>query len=54
MVLIRIDTILSKNIDNNFLNLLLEKLLDQMGNQTDIFRKFYSLVDTLWLPKTVR
>ena len=53
MVLIRIDTILSKNIDN-FLNLLLEKLLDQSGNQTDIFRKFYSLVDTLWLPKTVR
>ena len=53
MVLIRIDTILSKNIDN-FLNLLLEKLLDHSGNQTDIFRKFYSLVDTLWLPKTVR
>ena len=36
MVLIRIDTILSKNIDNNFLNLLLEKLLDQSGNQTHI------------------
>ena len=53
IILIRIDTILSKNIQNNFLNLLL-KLLAQSGNQTDIFWKFYSPTDTLWLPKIVR
>ena len=28
-------------------------LLTQSGNQTDIFWKFYSPADTLWLPKTI-
>ena len=28
-------------------------MLAQSGNQTDIFWKFYSPADTLWLPKTV-
>ena len=37
--------ILSKDIKNNFQNLLLKKLLAQLGNQIDIFWKFY-------LPKT--
>ena len=36
-ILIRIDTILSKNIWNNFQNLLFKKLLTQSGNQRDIF-----------------
>ena len=52
-ILIRIDTNLSKNIQNNFQNLLFKKLLAQSGGQTDIFWKFYSPADTLWLPKTV-
>ena len=52
--LIRIDTILSKNIYNNFQNLLFRKLLTQSGNQTYIFWKFYVPADILWLPKTVR
>ena len=34
IILIRIDTILSKNIQNNFQNLLFKKLLTQSGNQT--------------------
>ena len=50
---IRIDTILSKNIYNNFQNLLFRKLLTQWGNQTDICWKFYLPADILWLPKTV-
>ena len=45
---------LSKNIYNNFQNLLFKMLLAQSGNQTDIFWKFYSPADTLWLPKTIR
>ena len=49
--LIRTDTILSINIWNNFQNLLF-KLLAQLGDQTDVFWKFYSPTDTLWLPKT--
>ena len=53
ITLIRIDTILSKNICNNFQNFLFKKLLAQPGDQTDIFWKFYLSVDTLWLPKTV-
>ena len=52
-MLIRIDTILSKNICNNFQNLLFKKLLAQSGDQTDIFRKFYLPADTPWSPKTV-
>ena len=54
ILLIRIDTILSKNFQNNFQNLLFKKSLSQLGKQTDIFWKFYSPADTLWLPKTVR
>ena len=53
IMLIRIDTILSKNIQNTFQNLLFKKLLAQSGDQTDIFWKFYSPADTLWLPKTL-
>ena len=45
-------TILSKNIQNNFQNLFLKKLLKQLGNQTNIFWKFYLFADTLWSPKT--
>ena len=33
--------------------MLFKKLLVQLGNQTDIFWKFYSPADTLWSPKTV-
>ena len=51
--LIRIDTILSKTIYNNFQNLLFRKLPAQSGNQTDIFWKFYSSADILWSPRTV-
>ena len=53
ITLIRTDTILSKNIQNNFQNLLFKKLLAQSGDQTDILQKFYSPADTLWSPKTV-
>ena len=53
ITLIRIDTILSKNIYNNFQNLLFRKLLAQSGDHTDIFWKFYSPADILWLPKNV-
>ena len=42
-----------KNIYNSFQNLLFRKLLSQLGNQTDIFWKFYSPTDILWSPKTV-
>ena len=42
-----------KNIYNSFQNLLFRKLLAQLGNQTDIFWKFYSPADILWSPKTV-
>ena len=42
-----------KNISNNFQNLLFRKLLSQLGNQADIFWKFYSPADILWSPKTV-
>ena len=52
-ILIRIDTILSKNIWNNFQNLLFKKLLTQSGDQTDIFWKFYLSIEILWSPKTV-
>ena len=38
---VRIDTISSKNIESNFQNVLLKKLLAQLGDQTDIFWKFY-------------
>ena len=54
ITLIRIDTILSKNIYNNFQNLLFRKLLAQLGNQTDKFWKFYSPTDIFCLPKTIR
>ena len=47
ITLIRIDTILSKNIYNNFWNLLFRKLLTQSGDHTDIFWKFYSPADIL-------
>ena len=53
IILIRIDTILSKNIKNKFQNLLFKKLFTQLGDQADIFWKFYLPADTLWLPKTV-
>ena len=49
----KIDTILSKNIYNNFQNLLLKKLLAQLDNQTDISSKFYLPADALWSLKTV-
>ena len=52
-ILIRIDTILSKNIWNNFQNLLFKKLLTQSGDQTDVFWKFYLPTDTFWFPKTI-
>ena len=39
IILIRIDVILSKNIQNKFQSLLFKKLLTQSGNQTDIFWK---------------
>ena len=52
-VLIRTGTILSKNIKNNFQNLIFKKLLVQSDDQTDIFWKFYSRANTLWSPKTV-
>ena len=51
--LIRIDTILSKNVQNNLQNLLFKKWHTQPGNQTDIFWNFYLPADTFWLPKTV-
>ena len=54
ITLIRIDTILSKNIYNDFQNLLFRKLPVQSGDQTDIFWKFYLPTDIVWLPKTVR
>ena len=41
ITLIRIDTILSKNIYDNFHNLLFKKLLTQSGDQTDIFWKLH-------------
>ena len=47
------DTILSKNIYNNFYYLLFRKLLAQLGDQTDIFWKFYSPSEIFWSPKTV-
>ena len=53
IILIRIDTILSKNIKNKFQNLLFKKLFTQLGDQADIFWKFCLPADTLWLPKTV-
>ena len=53
IMLIRIDTILSENMQNSFQNLPFKKLLAQSGDQEDIFRKCYSPADTLWLPKTV-
>ena len=53
ITLIRIYTIVSKNIYNNFQNLVFRKLLAQLGDQTDIFWKFYLPADILWLPKTV-
>ena len=53
ITLIRIDTILSKNVYNNFQNLLFRKLVAQSGNQTDIIWKFYVPADKLWSPKTV-
>ena len=53
IILIRIDTILSKNIYNNFQNLLFRKLHAQSGDLVDIFWKFYSPTDILLLPKTV-
>ena len=53
IILIRIDTILSKNILNNFQNLLLMKLLAQSCNQTDIFWRFFPPADILWLSKTI-
>ena len=46
-------TILSKNTQNNFQNLLFKKLLAQSGDQTDIFWKFFSPAGTFWLPKTI-
>ena len=52
IMLIRIDTILSKNIQNNFQSLLLKKLLAQLGDQTDVYWKFYLPADTVRLPKT--
>ena len=36
----------------NCQNLLFKKLITKSGNQTDIFRKFYSSTGTLCLPKT--
>ena len=33
--------------------MLFKKLLAKSGDQTDIFWKFYSPADTLWLPKIV-
>ena len=48
-----VDTILSKNVYNNFQNLLFKKLLTQSGDETDMFWKFYMPADTLWFPKTV-
>ena len=47
-----VDTILSKNIHNNFQNLLFKKLFAQSGNQTDTFWNFYSPSDPSWSPKT--
>ena len=52
-ILIRIYTILSKNIWNNFQNLLFKNFLTQSGDQTDIFWKFYLSVEMLWSLKTV-
>ena len=43
LMLIRIDTILSKSIQKKFQNLLFKKLLSQLGDQTDIFRNFTCL-----------
>ena len=37
-----------------FQNLLFKKLLTHSGSQSDIFLKFYTTTDTLWLPKTIR
>ena len=51
IILIRIDNILSKNIQKKFQNLLFKKFPAKLGDQTDIFWKFYSPGDTLWLPK---
>ena len=53
ITLIRIDIILSNNICNNFQNLLFRKLLAQLGDQTDIYWKFYLPAGTLWSPKTI-
>ena len=53
IILIRIDTILSKNLKDKFQNLLFKKLFTQLGDQTDIFWKFCLPADTLYLPKTV-
>ena len=54
IILIRIDNIISRNIQNNFQNLLFKKLLAQSGSQTDIFWKICLPADTLLLPKTAR
>ena len=48
ITLIRINTILSKNIYNDFQNMLFRKLLIQLHDQTDIFWKFYLPADILW------
>ena len=37
---------------NNFQNVLFKKFLAQLGDQRDIFWKFYLTADTLWSPKT--
>ena len=34
--------------------MLFKKLLAQTDDQTDVFWKFYTPTDTLWLPKTTR
>ena len=52
-ILIRTDTILSKNIQNDFQNFLLKKLLGESGKLKDIFWTFFSSADRLWLSKTV-
>ena len=51
---LRIDSMLSKNIQNNFQNLLFKKLVAHFGDQTDKSWEFYSPADTLCSSKTVR
>ena len=53
VILIRTDTILPKNIQNDFQNFLLKKLLGESGKQKDIFWTFFSSADKLQLSKTV-